>query len=127
MINNKLQNKTGFFMFLKALPFVLVYMLFLGILDTINPWLGLIKIFTGLFVIPILAINFINKETVSSFFEFGIVKYVFTNLGDYIVAILKEILLQLIFFIMWIILVSLPAGSFTRNIFLADFYRRRVK
>ena len=119
--------KLGFFMFLKALPFVLAYILFLIILDTINPWLNLIRIFTEIFVIPILSINFMNKETISSFFEFGIVKYVFTNLGDYIVAILKSISLGIIFLIMWIILVGLPAGAFTQNIFLADFYRRRVK
>ncbi|MDP6600255.1 MAG: hypothetical protein QF798_02350 [Candidatus Woesearchaeota archaeon] len=123
--------KLGFFMFLKALPFVLAYMLF-GIIigmvsDTINPWLNLIRIFTEIFVIPILAINFMNKETISSFFEFGIVKYVFTNLGDYIVAILKGILLGIIFLIMIVVLVGLPASSFTKNIFLADFYRRRVK
>jgi hypothetical protein len=127
--------KLGFFMFLKALPFVLAYILFLIIIDmvsyTINPWLYLIRIFTeiivSIFIIPILAINFMNKETVSSYFEFRIVKYVFTNLGDYIVAILKSISLGIIFLIMWIILVGLPAGAFTQNIFLADFYRRRVK
>jgi len=26
-----------------------------------------------------------------------------------------------------IILVGIPAGSFTKNIFLADFYRRKIK
>jgi hypothetical protein len=42
-------------------------------------------------------------------------------------AILKSILLSLIFLVMIIILVGIPAGTFTKNIFLADFYRRRVK
>ena len=65
--------------------------------------------------------------TVNSFFEFRIMKYVFNNLGDYIMVLLKSILLGLIFFIMWIVLVGLPAGTFTKNIFLADFYRRRIK
>ena len=39
----------------------------------------------------------------------------------------KSIGLGLIFFLMMIILVGIPAGSFTKNIFLADFYGRRVK
>ncbi len=117
----------GFFMFLKSLPFILAYVLFLIILNTIDPWLNLIRIFTEIFAIPILAIHFMNKETIGSFFEFGIIKSVFNNLGDYVVAILKSILLGLIFLIMWIVLVGIPAGSFTKNIFLADFYRRRAR
>lgn len=119
--------KLGFFMFLKSLPFVLSYIVVLIILHAIDSRLGLIRIFIEIFAIPILAINFMNKQTISSFFEFGILKSVFNNLGDYVVVILKSILLALIFFIMWIVLVGIPAGSFTKNIFLADFYRRRVK
>ncbi len=119
--------KLGFFMFLKSLPFIFSYIIFLIIIKTINPWLELSRIFIDLFIIPILGINFINKETVVSFFEFKILKIVFSNLGDYSLALLKNILLGSIFFIMWIVLVGLPAGTFTRSIFLADFYRRKVK
>ena len=119
--------KLGFFMFLKSIPFILMYILLIIILSRIHPWLETSRIFFELFIIPILSINFINKMTVNSFFEFRIMKYVFNNLGDYIMVLLKSILLGLIFFIMWIVLVGLPAGTFTKNIFLADFYRRRIK
>ena len=119
--------KLGFFMFLKSLPATSLYIIFLIIIIEINPWLELIRIFTEIFIIPILFINFINKETIVSFFEFKIIKEVFNNIGDYSLAILKSILLALIFFIMWIVLVGFPAGAFTKNIFLADFYRRKVK
>ena len=114
-------------MFLKALPFILMYILLIVILSIINPWLEFSRILFELFIIPMLSINFINKMTVSSFFEFRIIKYVFNNLEDYIIVLLKSILLALIFIIMWIVLVGLPAGAFTRDIFLADFYRRKVK
>ena len=118
----------GFFMFLKAIPFIIVYIIIGAILDKTDPGMaGLARFFIGLFIVPILAINFMNKETVSSFFEFKILKSVFDNFGDYVVALLKDILLSIIFVIMIIVLVGLPAGTFTKNIFLADFYRRKVK
>ncbi len=117
----------GFFMFIKSLPFLFSYLLLLTILYAISPWLGFIRIFIELFIIPILTINFLNKETVISFFEFKILNSVFDNLGDYLIVLLKSILLTIIFLIMIIVLVGLPALVFTRNIFLADFYRRRVK
>ncbi len=119
--------KLGFFMFLKAIPFVLVYMLFISLLEMISPVLDYASILFEIFVIPILTINFMNKQTVGSYFEFKKLKSVFTNLGDYIVAVLKSIGLFLVFLVMCIILVGIPAMAFTQNIFLADFYRRKVK
>ena len=119
--------KLGFFMFLKALPFLIVYMIFIGLLNLIDPWFNLLRIITDLFMIPLLSIHFMNKETVESLFDFKILKAVYENLGDYLITILKSIALGIVFLIMWIILVGIPAGSFTKNIFLADFYRRRVK
>lgn len=120
--------KLGFFMFIKALPFVIVYMIVAGTLSKMNSGLGgLINFFLAFFVAPILGVNFMNKETVNSLFEFRIVKSVFNNLGDYVTTMLKSMLLGLIFALMMIILVGIPAGAFTKNIFLADFYRRRVK
>ncbi len=121
--------KLGFFMFLKSIPFVLAYIVILIFAERVGgPWTaGLTRILVELFVIPILTINFVNKMTVGSFFEFGILKSVFNNLGDYIITILKSILLFLVYLVMVIILVGIPAMSFTQNIFLADFYRRRIK
>lgn len=119
--------KLGFFMFLKGIPFVAAYMIFITILTTIHPWLNLVRIITDIFMLPMLAINFINKETIESFFEFKILKSVWDNLEDYVIASLKSILLSVIFVFLIIVLVGIPAGSFTKNIFLADFYHRKVK
>lgn len=122
--------KLGFLMFLKMIPFLFVYVLFIGALESLlhkSPFvLFFINLFLGILVLPILIINFFNKETVKSSFELKIVKSVFDNLGDYLMAFLKSIGLGVVFILMWIVLVGIPAGSFTKNIFLADFYRRRV-
>jgi len=118
--------KLGFFMFLKSIPFVFAYMIFYYVLEFI-PVLGDIAgLVISFFVVPILGINFIRKESVASFFEFEIVSVVFENLGEYVVALLKSIALFIVFLFMIIVLVGIPGGIFTNNIFLADFYRRRV-
>lgn len=120
--------KLGFSMFIKALPFIIVYIIVSSILDkTGSVMSGLANFFLGFFVVPLLTINFIEKETTKSFFEFKILESVLNNPGDYVTALLKSILLCFVFFLMWIILVGIPAGAFTENIFLADFYRRKVK
>ncbi len=120
--------KLGFFMFLKAIPFILVYSVFVMILYSVAVWLGILaELFIGIFMVPMLIVNFINKQTVESFFEFGIVRKVFDNIGDYFIAFLKDIILGIVFAVLIIILVGIPAGIFTKNIFLVDFYRRRVK
>ena len=120
--------KLGFMMFLKAIPFMIVYIIVTAILDKMDSWAAeLVNLLIGLFIVPMLTINFLNKETVNSFFEFKILKSVTNNFRDYIITLLKSILLGIIFLIMWIVLVGIPAGAFTKNIFIADFYRRRVK
>jgi len=118
----------GFMMFLKALPFIIAYSIFMGLLTFVSIWLrGVVQVLVSIFALPILFVHFMNKETVSSLFEFKILKSVLENLGDYSLVILKSILLGLIFLVMTVVLVGFPAGSFTQNIFLADFYRRNVK
>lgn len=118
--------KFGFFMFFKSLPFAFAYGIVYMILMFI-PFLGFIaNLFIAFFVVPILAMNFFNKETVESYFEFGLVKVVFENFEDYLIALLKSIGLGIIFFFMYLVLVGWPAGSFTKNIFLADFYGRNI-
>ncbi len=123
----------GFWMFLKAIPFIAAYVIAFGILGFITSFIGtdwitsLLDVFVQMFVIPILAINFFKKETIDSFFEFKILKYVFSNFGEYIMVLLKSFALALIYILMIIILVGFPALTFTQNIFMADFYRRRVK
>ena len=119
--------KLGFFMFFKALPFMLGYIA-VTIIISIIPVIGTIfNLFTGFFVVPVLTINFFKKETVDSYFEFRKIKYVFNEIEDYIVMLIKSLGLGVIFFIMMIILVGIPASVFTKHIFLTDFYRRHVK
>ena len=128
--------KLGFMMFLKSIPFVAVYALVLLGLEAVANFLGiknqklfvdLINMLLALFVIPMLTINFVNKQTIGSYFELEVVKSVFDNFGDYVVALFKCLVLGTIFLIMWIILIGLSAGTFTKNIFLVDFYRIKVK
>ncbi|MBD3328782.1 DUF4013 domain-containing protein [Candidatus Peregrinibacteria bacterium] len=119
--------KLGFMMFLKAIPFALVISIIFGILIQIDLMLYAIVVgLAGLFLFPILGMNFIKKETVSSLFEVGLIKPVFANFGDYIMVILKSIALGIVWIILMIVLVGIPASTFTQNIFMADFYRRAV-
>jgi len=119
--------KLGAVMFVKALPFVISYFVVAGILGLI-PFLGFaFQIVAELLIVPILSINFIIKQTVESFFEFEILKGVFDNIGEYVVAFLKSFALTLVFTAMMLILVGIPASMFTGSIFLADFYRRLIK
>jgi hypothetical protein len=120
--------KLGFFMFLKAIPFILLITIVLGALYVVSPALeSVIEIILSILVFPMLGIHFANKQTVGALFEFRIVNEVFSNLGDYLFAFLKEIGLAIVFLIMSIILIGIPASMFTQNIFFADFYRRRIK
>ena len=117
----------GFFMFLKSIPFMVVYG-FLNFILTRSPTAGFFaNLFIAIFFVPILTVNFFNKETVASYFEFRKLGAVFNNLWEYIIVMLKSLALGLIFLLMFLILVGIPANSFTKNIFIADFYRRRVK
>lgn len=119
--------KLGFFMFLKLIPFVVIIAVINWVLGKI-PFAGFLAIlFISLFIIPVLIINFFVKETIESYFDFSKVKYVFDNLEDYVITVLKSIALGIIFLLMYIVLVGIPAGTFTKNIFFADFYRRYVE
>lgn len=128
--------KLGASMFLKAIPFVFFMMMAFFILFMPLTFLNssassviefFIRAFLELIIMPILVINFLNKMTVASFFEFKILKHVFGNFNEYAIAMGKTILLGIIFFFMSIILVGIPANAFTQNIFMAEFYKRRVR
>lgn len=116
--------KLGFFMFLKAIPFVLVYFLVSLLLGAIPGIGGLLSFMLEILVLPILGINFLKKGTVQAYFEFEVVGLVFANFLDYVVALLKALGLFLVFFILIIVLVGIPGLAFTWGIFVADFYRR---
>jgi len=116
----------GFFMFFKALPFFIVFAILAGILSSVDAVMEGIVFIAEVIAVPMLAINFITKETVESFFEFKVIKPVFDNFKEYVFAILKSLVLGFIFCLMSFFLIGIPALIFTKNIFLADFYRRRV-
>lgn len=120
--------KLGFLFFLKALPFYIVYSVVLFAAMYVNEVLGsLVSLLLGVFVIPMLAINFYRKQTVESFFEFDILKVVRDNIGEYITTALKQYALNFIFLILSIVLVGIPAMLFANMIFFADMYGRLVE
>ncbi|MBT3582564.1 DUF4013 domain-containing protein [Candidatus Woesearchaeota archaeon] len=123
----KSDMKLGFFMFFKSLPFIIIYGIIIGGLTAINPFLRFITLPFEILLIPILFVNFFNKETISSLFEFKLIHVVIDNLGDYAMVFLRGLALGLTFFFLWIVLIGIPAGAFTSYIFVADFYRRHVK
>lgn len=119
--------KLGFMMFLKALPFFIAYVIVNSILGLI-PGAGFFaNLFLSLFIVPVLSINFMVKQTIDSYFEFGVLDKVFANFGDYSVALLKSVALGIIYLVLIIVLVGIPGSMFTKNIYIADFYRRQVK
>ncbi|AKB78975.1 hypothetical protein MSHOH_2492 [Methanosarcina horonobensis HB-1 = JCM 15518] len=120
--------KLGFMVFLKALPFYIVYMIILFAAMYVNEAFGnLVNLLLGFFVIPMLAVNFFRKQTVESFFEFDILKVVRDNIGEYIITILKQYALAIIFAVLSIVLIGIPAIFFTNSIFIANMYGRLVE
>lgn len=117
----------GFFMFIKAIPLIIATMV-INYAVGLFPFIGSLgSLFLYFFIIPMLVINFFNKETIMSCFEFKVIRPVFENFVEYVIVMLKSLALGLIFLLMYIILVGIPANAFTKNIFLADFYGRYVK
>lgn len=120
--------KLGFMVFLKALPFYIVYVIILFAATYVNETLGsLISLLLGIFVIPMLAVNFMRKQTIESFFEFSILNLVRDNLGEYIITALKQYALNFVFLILSFVLVGIPAIMFTSTIFFANMYGRLVE
>ncbi len=124
----------GFFMFLKSLPFLIAYGVLMEILRNLTgsayaDGLGMVDLLDTLiaiFCFPMLFMNFIKKETIESLFEFRVLRPVVDNLGDYLMMLLKTLGIVVIFALMSVVLIGIPALAFTRSAFLADFYRRRI-
>ena len=120
--------KRGFWMFIMMIPLLGAFIL-AGFILTISTYgLGALGfLFLALFILPLLLINLYVKETVEDSFDFKVVKPVFDHFDDYLVMLLKSFGLVAVWIVMAVIVVGIPANMFTKNIFLADFYRRRVK
>lgn len=120
--------KLGFMMFIKSIPFLFLYMVIVGIITRADVTTGnIVSVLAGLLIIPVLTVNFFVKENVGAYFEFSKLKAVFSNFGDYVIVMLKSIVLAIIYIVMVIILVGIPASIYTKHLFVADFYRRNVK
>ncbi len=120
--------KLGFVTFLKALPFYILYTVIVFAAIYVNETLGnLVSLLLGFFVVPILMVNFLRKQTIESFFEFQLLDIVRDNPGDYIIAVLKQYALSIVFLILSILLVGIPAMLFTNSIFVANLYGRLVE
>lgn len=113
----------GFTIFLKSLPFIIVYIIIISALNYVSETFGILfNLLLSVFIIPILQVNFYRKQTIKSYFEFNILNIVKDNLGRYVVAILKQYALTIIFLILSIVLIGIPALLFTNTIFIANFY-----
>jgi len=82
-----------------------------------------VALFLGL---PVLYMNFFKKETIGSLFEFDILSKVFKNYGQYWLMIVKTMGLNIIFLILVLVLVGLPAMAFANIVFYADFYGKYI-
>lgn len=120
--------KFGFMVFLKSLPFYIIYIIILFAATYVSEGLGnIISLLLGFFVVPMLAVNFFRKQTVESFFEFSVLNVVRDNLGEYIITVLKQYALVIIFMVLSIVLVGIPGMLFTNSIFVANMYGRLVE
>jgi len=120
--------KLGTITFLKALPFYIAYSIVIFAATYISATLGsLVNLLFAIFVIPVLAVNFFRKQTIESFFEFDILNVVKDNLGDYVMAVLKQYVITIAFAILSIILIGIPAMIFTNSILIANFYRNYIE
>jgi hypothetical protein len=120
--------KLGVITFLKALPFYIVYVIVVSAATYVSATLGsFINLLLALFVIPILAVNFFRKQTIEYFFEFEVLNVVKDNLGDYVVTVLKQYVLSIVFLILSIVLIGIPALFFTNSILIANFYGNYIE
>src|SRR5664280_183056 len=108
--------------------FYIVYAIVVSAATYVSANLGsLVNLLLAFFVIPILAVNFFRKQTIESFFEFDVLNIVKDNLGDYVVTVLKQYVLSIVFLILSIVLIGIPALLFTNSIFIANFYGRYIE
>jgi hypothetical protein len=120
--------KLGIIIFVKSLPFYIVYTIVLSVVNYVSPTLRiLVSLLLGFFIIPILTVNFYRKQTINSYFEFDILNIVKDHLGDYIMVISKQYALPFLFLILSIVLIGIPGLLFTSSIFIANFYGNLIE
>jgi hypothetical protein len=120
--------KLGFIAFVKLIPLYIVHLIIVGSIMYASMTLGkLVNFMLAFFILPMLIVNFMRKQTVGSAFEFQVLNVVKDNSGDYIVTMLKQILLGFIFMLLSFVLIGIPALIFTNSIFIANFYGKYIE
>ena len=102
----------GFNMFFKSVPLAIVIGTFGWFVNFVSGEFTfvskIVSFLVSLFVTIPLLINFYDKETVASSFDFKILKNIFSNLGEFLLTFLKATGLTIIFAAMSVILVGIP-------------------
>ncbi len=120
--------RLGFFMFLKSIPFAIAYWLVLAVATGLSEGFGtVVSLILGIFVVPLLTVNFIRKQTIESYFEIDIIRILNDQFGEYLIAYLKQFALGLVFGLLVLVIVGIPAALFTQSIFIANFYGRFIE
>lgn len=114
----------GFYYFLFSIIFAIVIGLVMRI-----PLVGWIVYIYAVLIMPILVVNYGVKRKFSAFFDIGLAtKMVFGHFIDYIVVLLKTIVVGLFWLVCSIPIITLiwtlPAMQFSSQFLVAQFYRK---
>jgi len=116
--------KQGIIIFVFMIPTYLVLFLIMLI-----PFFGRGLYFLALFfLLPWLTMNFFVKETFEALWEVKKAFYIVTNnIVDYLWVLLKTIIFTIIYGLLSIVLVGIPAYAFGKMYFLTEFYKKHKK
>ena len=85
---------------------------------------GVVGILIEVFLLPWLIINLLVKGTFGSVWEIkSAYNEVFDNIKEYVIAYIKTLIYLLIYGLLSIIIIGIPALTFGNYFFLAEFYR----
>jgi len=116
-------TKEGFFLILRMIPFMIVFWIVSFVLMFI-PVLGQLAFSLLCFLfVPWLVTNLIVKRKVSAAFDVqGAAKAVFGNFGGYIMALVRTVGFAIVYGLLSMIVIGIPALLFGQNYYLARFY-----
>jgi hypothetical protein len=120
--------KKGFFLLVYMIPIFVV----IGLLNLV-PFIGPIAIFLlGLFLLPMLYLQYCKNENFMEGYQVkSAINIVFNNIWDYILMILKSLLVGVVFVVASVfiitLIVTLPALVFSKQFLIVDFYNRNSK
>ncbi len=105
----------GVFMFLKAIPFAIIYLIIFILIDSIRYLhnsgqtllMGIFH-FVNIFLTPILLVNFADKKTVDSLAETSTLKIIFVDFRGYITTLLRTLTIIIVFLGIYSIVIGIP-------------------